>query len=86
MDAASVGRGNPDTGAASSFVAIITVSGDLADVIVRLLAVPGVRIVRELPPSRVVVVLHARDDAASVGRLPGVVSIVEDRLEHPTHD
>jgi hypothetical protein len=37
--------------------------------------------VRELPPGRLVV---AADDPARLAALPGVESVVEDRLEHPT--
>ena len=50
----------------------------------RLATVSGARVVRELPPRRVVVALRSRDDRARLAAVPGVETLVEDRLEH--HD
>jgi hypothetical protein len=40
--------------------------------------------VRELPPGRLVVAVDDPKGAARLAALPGVESVVEDRLEHPT--
>jgi len=48
-----------------------------------LTAIEGARLVRELPPGRVVVALRSRADRSRLAALPGVTAVVPDRLEHP---
>jgi hypothetical protein len=49
----------------------------------RLAAIEGARLVRALPPRRVVVALRSHADRALLAALPGVEGVVLDRLEHP---
>jgi hypothetical protein len=46
-------------------------------------AIEGARLVRQLSPGRVVVVLRSPADRARLAVLPGVKAVVPDRLEHP---
>jgi hypothetical protein len=48
-----------------------------------LVAIEGARLVRELPPGRVVVALRSPADLPWLAALPGVEAVVPDRLEHP---
>jgi hypothetical protein len=49
----------------------------------RLNAIDGARLIRELPPGRVVVGLRSSADRPRLAALPGVTAVVPDRLEHP---
>jgi hypothetical protein len=46
-------------------------------------AIDGARLIRELPPGRVVVALRSSADCPQLAALPGVTAVVPDRLEHP---
>jgi hypothetical protein len=46
-------------------------------------AIEGARLVRQLSPDRVVVVLHSPANRPRLAALPGVEAVVPDRLEHP---
>jgi hypothetical protein len=50
---------------------------------VHLDAIEGARLVRQLSPGRVVVVLRSPADRVRLAALPGVEAVVPDRLEHP---
>ncbi|MBI1376744.1 MAG: hypothetical protein GC157_04575 [Frankiales bacterium] len=65
-------------------VVIATLAVPVEDAAAVVARVPGARLVRELPPGRVVVVLHDASDAGLLAAQPEVVSVVPDRLEHPT--
>jgi hypothetical protein len=64
-------------------VVIVTLTTDVDEFVRRLGQVDGARLVRELPPGRVVVALRGTGSAADVAALDGVVSVVVDSLEHP---
>jgi hypothetical protein len=49
----------------------------------RLEAIDGARLIRELPPGRVVVALRSPADGDRLAALPGVTAVFADRLEHP---
>jgi hypothetical protein len=49
----------------------------------RLEAIDGARLIRELPPGRVVVALRSAVDRDRLAALPGVTAVFADRLEHP---
>lgn len=65
-------------------VVIATLAVPVEDVAAVVARVPGARLVRELPPGRVVVVLLDASDAGLLAAQPEVASVVPDRLEHPT--
>ena len=46
-------------------------------------AIEGARVIRELPPGRVVVALRSAVDRPRLEALPGVTAVFSDRLEHP---
>ncbi|MEO3812818.1 hypothetical protein ABGB17_27775 [Sphaerisporangium sp. B11E5] len=58
---------------------ILTLSIPVTDFRARLAEVPGAVFVRELPPSRVVVVLESPSAYPALSHLPGVASVQEDR-------
>jgi hypothetical protein len=69
--------------AANPAVYIVTIDGSPASFLRHLGAVEGARLLRELPPGRVVVALRSHADRDRLARLPGVQAVVMDRLEHP---
>ena len=48
----------------------------------RLEAIDGARLIRELPPGRVVVALRSPADRDRLAALPGVTAVFSDRPEH----
>jgi hypothetical protein len=64
-------------------VYIVTIGVPTADFRAQLDAIAGARLVRELPPRRVVVALHSPADRPRLAALPGVEAVVVDSLEHP---
>jgi hypothetical protein len=68
----------------SPHVVIVELSCTVEELASRLHEVEGAILVRALPPGRAVVVLAAPDDAQTLARLPGVVAVQPDPLEHPT--
>lgn len=64
-------------------VYIVTIEGPPERFERHLTALEGARLIRELPPRRVVVVLRSHADRARLAGLPGVETVVLDRLEHP---
>ncbi|GAA1262388.1 hypothetical protein GCM10009677_12570 [Sphaerisporangium rubeum] len=65
---------------------IVTLSVPVADFRTRLADVPGAVFVRELPPSRVVVVVPSPSARHGLSRLPGVTAVQEDRPRRPHED
>jgi hypothetical protein len=65
-------------------VMIVELSCTVDELASRLHEVEGASLVRALPPGRAVVVLAGPGDAQRLARLPGVVSVQPDPLEHPT--
>jgi peptidyl-tRNA hydrolase len=63
-------------------VYIVTIREPAASFRGSLQALEGARLIRELPPGRVVVLLASPADRPRLAKLPGVEAIVEDRLEH----
>jgi AmiR/NasT family two-component response regulator len=63
---------------------VVTVASGSHDVVAALESVAGARVVRPLDDRRLVVSLRSARDAAAVAQLPGVLSVLPDRLEHPT--
>ena len=49
----------------------------------RLDGIEGARLIRALPPRRVVVALRSHADRARLAELPGVEAVDLDRLQHP---
>jgi hypothetical protein len=70
-------------GTAAVYLFIVTVDVPPSIFRERLAAVGGARLVRELPPRRVVVALRSASDRARLAAVPGVEALVEDRLERP---
>jgi hypothetical protein len=64
-------------------VYIVTIVIPTSTFRVHLDAIEGARLVRQLPPGRVVVALRSPADRARLAALPGVEAVVPDRLEHP---
>jgi hypothetical protein len=64
-------------------VYIVTIDVPASDFRAHLNAIPGARLVRELPPGRVVVALRSPDDRRQLASLPAVEAVVLDSLEHP---
>ncbi len=64
-------------------VYIVTIEVPTAAFRANLDAIEGARLVRELPPGRVVVALRSSADRQQLAALPGVTAVVPDRLEHP---
>jgi hypothetical protein len=64
---------------------IVTIDVPVAAFRGRLEAIDGARLIRELPPGRVVVALRSSVDRPRLAALPGVTAIFSDRLEHPDH-
>jgi hypothetical protein len=64
-------------------VHIVTIEVPTAAFLDHLEAIEGARLIRELPPGRVVVALRSRADRQRLAALPGVTAVVPDRLEHP---
>lgn len=64
-------------------VYIVTIDGPPAGFVAHLAGVEGARLIRELPPRRVVVALRSHADRDRLAELPGVQAVVMDRLEHP---
>jgi hypothetical protein len=62
----------------------VTIGVSAAELGVRLEAIEGARLSRELPPGPVVVALRSAADRPRLAALPGVTAVVPDRLEHPT--
>ncbi|RCG33087.1 hypothetical protein DQ384_01175 [Sphaerisporangium album] len=60
---------------------IVGISVPAAEFRARLAEIPGAVLVRELPSSRVVVVLPGGTPAKTLASLPGVTSLREDRPE-----
>jgi hypothetical protein len=67
----------------AAHVYIVTIEVPVSAFRARLDAIEGARLVRELPPGRVVVVLRSPVDRPRLAALPGVAAVVHDRLEHP---
>jgi len=66
-----------------SAVYIVTIAVPAAAFRAHLDAIDGARLIRELPPGRVVVALRSSMDRPRLAALPGVTAVVPDRLEHP---
>jgi hypothetical protein len=49
----------------------------------RLAGIEGARLIRALPPRRVVVALRSHADEARLAELPGVEAVILDRLQQP---
>lgn len=64
-------------------VYIVTIDGPADGFRAHLATIDGARLIRELPPRRVVVALGSAADRGRLAKLPGVRSVVADRLEHP---
>jgi len=64
-------------------VYIVTIGVPVSVFRAHLVAVEGARLVRELPPRRIVVALRSPADRQRLAALPGVEAVVPDRLEHP---
>ena len=62
---------------------IVAIEVPAAEFRARLEAIDGARLIRELPPGRVVVALRSAVDRPLLAALPGVTAIFSDRLEHP---
>lgn len=62
---------------------IVTIEIPAAAFRAHLDAIEGVRLIRELPPDRVVVALRSPVDRPRLAALPGVTAVLLDRLEHP---
>jgi hypothetical protein len=62
---------------------IVTIDVPASAFRARLDAIEGARLVRDLPPGRVVVALRSPVDRPRLAALPGVAAVVHDRLEHP---
>jgi hypothetical protein len=62
---------------------IVTIEVPAAAFRAHLDAIDGARLIRELPPGRVVVALRSSADHPRLAALPGVTAVVPDRLEHP---
>jgi hypothetical protein len=63
-------------------VYIVTIEVSAAEFGARLEAIEGARLIRELPPGRVVVALRSAADRPRLAALPGVTAVLPDRLEH----
>ena len=64
---------------------IVAIEGPVAAFRGQLEAIDGARMIRELPPGRVVVALRSPLDRPRLEALPGVTAVFSDRLEHPNH-
>jgi hypothetical protein len=64
-------------------VYIVTIDGPAERFNQHLTTLDGARLIRELPPRRVVVLLRSHADRARLAELPGVEAVVLDRLRHP---
>jgi hypothetical protein len=62
---------------------IVTIEVPAAAFQAHLDAIDGARLIRELPPGRVVVALRSSADRPRLAALPGATAVVPDRLEHP---
>jgi hypothetical protein len=62
---------------------IVTIEIPAAAFRAQLDAIEGARLIRELPPDRVVVALRSPVDRSRLAALPGVTAVLLDRLEHP---
>jgi hypothetical protein len=62
---------------------IVTIEIPAAAFRAHLDAIEGARLIRELPPDRVVVALRSPADRPRLAALPGVTAVLLDRLEHP---
>jgi hypothetical protein len=62
---------------------IVRISISVEEFTERLRAVEGARLIRELPPRRVVVALPSRAALPRLLALDGVEAATPDRLEHP---
>jgi hypothetical protein len=62
---------------------IVTVEVPTGEFRERVEAIEGARLIRELPPGRVVVALRSAADRPRLAALPGVTAVLADRLEHP---
>jgi hypothetical protein len=64
---------------------IVAIEVPVAEFRGQLEAIAGARLIRELPPGRVVVALRSPADRPRLEALPGVTAVFADRLEHPDH-
>jgi hypothetical protein len=62
---------------------IVTIEVPVAAFRAQLDAIDGARLIRELPPGRVVVALRSSVDRPRLEALHGVTAVFSDRLEHP---
>jgi hypothetical protein len=62
---------------------IVTVELPAGEFRERVEAIEGARLIRDLPPGRVVVALRSSADLPRLAALPGVTAVLPDRLEHP---
>jgi hypothetical protein len=62
---------------------IVAIEVPTAEFRARLDAIDGARLIRELPPGRVVVALRSPVDRPLLAALPGVTAVFSDRLQHP---
>ena len=70
--------------ATSTNVVIVQLSCTMDEFLRHLSEVDGARFIRELTPDQAVVQLGHPRDGRTLARLPGVVAVYPDRLEHPT--
>jgi hypothetical protein len=64
-------------------VYIVTIEVPASRFRAHLESVAGARLIRELPPGRVVVALATPEDLPRLAALPGVTAVYSDRPEHP---
>jgi hypothetical protein len=67
----------------ASALYIVAIEGPVAAFQGQLDAIDGARVIRALPPGRVVVALRSSVDRPRLEALPGVTAVFSDRLEHP---
>jgi hypothetical protein len=64
-------------------VYIVTIGVPTSEFSARLESLAGARLIRELPPGRVVVALATHGDLPRLAALPGVTAVLSDKPEHP---
>jgi hypothetical protein len=67
-------------------VYVVTIAVPASEFRSHLDAIAGARLIRELPPRRVVVALRSPDDRPRLAALPAVEAVVDDELQHPATD